>query len=155
MNKRVSMEFSMNGIHNAIYKWINQLPIRTLLSNTKSTSFINSMLVSGPWHKRVSLCANKTEEGHWRPRSWWGRREEHVSIYRKRLSRDTRRKVHWSLSIKSSLSSLKRKLQTSACFTHGMLNIDHQWVKSCFFESGAKWERWAGVGSSDHIQKRV
>ena len=32
---------------------------------------------------------------------------------------------HWSPSLNRSLPSLKRKLQTSACFTHGILNIDH------------------------------
>lgn len=99
------------------------------------------MLVSGPWHVLVCVCVLTR---CWHSLGWWGRRKEHVCFYRKSVRRDTRRKVHWSLSLKRSLSFLKRKLQTSACFTHGMLNIDHQRVKSCFFESKAKGERETG-----------
>lgn len=56
-NKRVSMGFLTNGIPNVIYKWINQLPIRTLLFNTKSTSFINTKLVS------VCFCVLTRQRG--------------------------------------------------------------------------------------------
>lgn len=94
--------------------------------------------------------ANRTGEA-WEARKSHGPiawQQSHQPPFRKPWVRSlTDGRKHWSPSLNRSLPSLKRKLQTSACFTHGMLNIDHGELNPRSLEEKERQsqvERWRG-----------